>query len=81
MKFYPPVFGYKPSFDMDKGDKHKMEVHYIIRVVENGNIGDAIPQPRPRRAAAARANAGANDGDAANAVPAPKPQVQNCLKT
>ena len=61
MKFYPPVFGYKPSFDMDKGDKHKMEVHYIIRVDQNGNIGDAIPQPRPRRAAAA--GAGANDDD------------------
>ena len=30
MKFYPPVFGYKPSFDCDKGDKHKMEVHYLI---------------------------------------------------
>ena len=21
MKFYPPVFGYKPSFDCNKGDK------------------------------------------------------------
>lgn len=80
MKFYLPVFGYKPSFDSDKGDKHKMEVHYIMWVDENGNIGDAIPQPRPRRAAATRANA--NDGDTANAVPvAPEPQIQNCLKT
>ena len=39
MKFYPPVFGYKLSFDMGKGDKHKMEVHYIIRVDQNGNTG------------------------------------------
>ena len=44
MKFYPPVFGYKPSFDCDKGDKHKMEVTYTIRIDENGNIGAAIPQ-------------------------------------
>ena len=42
MKFYPLVFGYKPSFDSDKGDKHKMEVHYIIQVDQNGNIGAAI---------------------------------------
>ena len=27
-KYYPPVFGYKPSFDSKKGDKHKIEVHY-----------------------------------------------------
>ena len=59
-----------------------MEVHYIIQVDQDGNIGDSIPQPRPRRAVAAGANAGANDGDAANAVPvAPEPQIQNCLKT
>ena len=45
MKFYPPVFGYKPSFDCDKGDKHKMEVHYFVKANEDGNIGDAIPQP------------------------------------
>ena len=45
MKFYLPVFGYKPSFDSDKGDKHKMEVAYIIQVDDNGNIGDAIPPP------------------------------------
>ena len=37
MKFYPPVFGYKPSFDCDKGDKHKMEVAYTLRIDENGN--------------------------------------------
>ena len=43
MKFYPPVFGYKPSFDCDKGDKHKMEVAYTIRIDENGNIGASIP--------------------------------------
>ena len=45
MKYYLPVFGYKPSFDSDKGNKHKMEVHYIIRVDDNGNIGTAIPPP------------------------------------
>ena len=45
MKFYPLVFGYKPSFDCDKGDKHKMEVAYIIRVNDDGNIGTAIPTP------------------------------------
>ena len=44
MKFYPPVFAYKPSFDSDKGDKHKMEVHYFVKFDEDGNIGDAIPQ-------------------------------------
>ena len=44
MKFYPPVFGYKPSFDSNKGDKHKMEVHYFVKFDEDGNIGDAIPQ-------------------------------------
>ena len=51
-KYYPLVFGYKPSFDMVKGDKHKMEVHYIIQVNRDGNIGAAIPQP----AAATRNN-------------------------
>ena len=45
MKFCPPVFGYKPSFDRDKGYKHKMEVHYFVKFNEDGNIGDAIPQP------------------------------------
>ena len=45
MKFYPPVFGYKPSFDCDKGDKHKMEVHYFVKYDDDGNIGEAIPQP------------------------------------
>ena len=44
MKFYPPVFGYKPSFDSNKGDKHKMEVYYVVQIDEDGNIGDAIPQ-------------------------------------
>ena len=73
MKFYPPVFGYKPSFDSDKGDKHKMEVHYIICVDQNGNIGDAIPQPRPKRAA----GAGANNDDDSNAAAAANPVVQN----
>ena len=76
MKYYPPVFGYKPSFDGDKGDRHKMEVDYIIRVDENGDIEDAIPQPSPRRNAA-----GANNGDAANAVAAADPIVNNQLKT
>ena len=80
MKFYPPVFSYKPSFDSTKGDKHKMEVHYIIQVDQDGNVGDAIPQPRPRRTVAG-ANAGANN-DAANVVPAaPEPQIKNSLKT
>ena len=66
MKFYPPVFGYKPSFDSDKGDKHKMEVHYVIKVDDDGNIGDSIPQP----AVATR-----ND-------PAPvQPTIHNRLKT
>ena len=56
-----------------------MEVHYIIWVDQDGNIGDVIPQQRPRRAVAG-ANAGAND-DAANAVPAaPEPQIKNSLK-
>ena len=31
-KYYPPVFGYKPSFDSKKGDKNKMEVHYTRRM-------------------------------------------------
>ena len=31
-KYCLPVFGYKLSFDSDKGDKHKMEVHYEIHV-------------------------------------------------
>ena len=67
MKFYPPVFGYKPSFDSDKGDKHKMEVAYIIQVDDNGNIGDAIPPPP----AATRNNPN---------PPAPVP-IHNRLKT
>ena len=45
MKYYLPVFGYKPFFDSDKGDKHKMEVYYIICVDDDGNIGTAIPPP------------------------------------
>ena len=80
MKFYLPVFGYKPSFDMDKRDKHKMEVHYVIPVDQNGNIGDTIPQPRPRRAAVAVAGAGAganNDNDRNAAAAAADPFIQN----
>ena len=66
MKFYLLVFGYKPSFDSDKGDKHKMEVAYIIQVNDNGNIGDAIPPPP-----AATRN---------NPAPVPVP-IHNWLKT
>ena len=64
-KYYPPVFGYKLSFDSDKGDKHKMKVHYIIRVNDVGNIGAAILSP----ARATRKN------------PAPAQTIHNRLKT
>ena len=66
MKFYPPVFGYKPSFNSNKGDKHKMEVAYIIQVDDNVNIGDNIPLPP-----AATRN---------NPAPVPVP-IHNWLKT
>ena len=65
MKFYPPVFGYKPSFDCDKGDKHKMEVAYIIRINEDGNIGTDIPTLRETR----------------NNLAPPAPAVKNIAKT
>ena len=64
-KYYPPVFGYKLSFDSDKGDNHKIEVHYIIRVNDDGNIGASILPP----ARATREN------------PAPAQTIHNRLKT
>ena len=38
--YYKPVLDYGLSFDCDKGDKHKMEVHYFVKFDEDGNIGE-----------------------------------------
>ena len=38
-EYYPPVFGYKPSFDSKKGDNNKMEVHYTRQMETPGGRG------------------------------------------